>query len=327
MLKRLILIDGPSSSSDGRSIRGTPLLSPSDRAALSREFPGVEVESGAPGPSGGALHAVVDARAWRASALDLWALDTRLHALDAGGLFDLRIEGLERAGAARAAHEVLTRCQRFLRRRNLASATEVFDRVLARHRELHDLDRPLVRADHDHAIDVWQWMLRLEPRAGVAVQVAALFHDVERLVSEADVRREHRAPDYQAFKDEHARRGAALTRAALTGVGLAQEVIDRIGALVASHERPGDDAELALLNDADALSFFSLNSAGFLDCYGAEHTRAKVAYTLRRLRPEARALLPRIRCRPEVEAMIPGEPGRPPALAPETQASRRSAPP
>ncbi|WP_437276514.1 DUF4202 family protein [Sorangium sp. So ce375] len=323
MLKRLILTDGSPSTSDVPSVCGTPLLSPSDRAALLREFPDVEVESRAPRPSRDALQVAVDARAWRSSALDLWALDTRLHALDARGPFDLRIEALDRAGAARAAYEVLTRCQRFIRRRNFASATAVFARVLGRHRELHDLDRPLVRADYDHAIDVWQWMLRLEPRAGFAVQAAALFHDVERLVSEADVRIEHRAPDYQGFKDEHARRGAALTRAALAGVGLPPEVLDRIGALVASHERPGGDAELTLLNDADALSFFSLNSAGFLDCYGPEHTRAKVVYTLRRLRPEARALLPRIRCRPEVEAMILDEAGSPPA--PETQASRRSA--
>ncbi|WP_437502535.1 DUF4202 family protein [Sorangium sp. So ce1099] len=325
MLKRLILVAGSCSSSDDPSVRQTPLLSPSENAELAREFPGVEIDAPAPPRdephAARAAHAAVDARAWRASALDLWALDTHLHALDARGPFDLWIVGLERDGAARTAYEVLTRCQRFIRRRNLASASAVFARVLARHRELYDLDRPLVRADYDHAVDVWQWMLRLEPRASVAAQAAALFHDVERLVSEANVRIEHRAADYQAFKDEHARRGAALTRSALADLGLAPEVLERIGALVGSHERPGDDAELALLNDADALSFFSLNSGGFLDYYGPEHTRAKVAYTLRRLRPEARARLPRIRCRPEVEAMIFGEPRRTSAPAPaETQA-------
>ncbi|AUX25471.1 hypothetical protein SOCEGT47_060180 [Sorangium cellulosum] len=310
MLKRLICVAGSPSSSDDPPAHSAPLLSPSDRAELAGEFPGVELPDGeidAPCPPGGERRAVVDARAFRASTLDLWALDTALHALDARGDFDLLIEGVEREGAAQVAFEVLTRCQRFIRRRNVASTTAVFARLLARHRALHDLDRPLVRADHDHAIDVWQWMLRLDPGAGLAAQAAALFHDVERLASEALVRVEHRAPDYQAFKDEHARRGAALARAALDGLGLSPGDLDRIGALVGAHERPGDDAELALLNDADALSFFSLNSAGFLDYYGPEHTRAKVAYTLRRLRPAARARLPRIRCRPEVAAMILGE--------------------
>lgn len=308
MLKRLILVAGSPSSSEDPPAHRAPLLSPSGRAELAGEFPDVELLDaaiGAPRPSGGERCAVVDARAFRASTLDLWALDTALHALDARGDFDLRVEGVEREGAAQVAFEVLTRCQRFIQRRNVASATAVFARLLARHRALHDLDRPLVRADYDHAIDVWQWMLRLDPDASLAAQAAALFHDVERLVSERVVRVEHRAPDYQAFKDEHARRGAALARAALGGLGLSAADLDRIGALVGAHERPGDDTELALLNDADALSFFSLNSAGFLDYYGPEHTRAKVAYTLRRLRPAARARLQRIRCRPEVAAMIP----------------------
>ncbi|AUX46628.1 hypothetical protein SOCE26_081340 [Sorangium cellulosum] len=308
MLKRLILVAGSPSSGDEPSGRGAQLLSSAEKAGLSAEFPGVEI--GAPCPPGNTPHAAVDARAWRSSAIDLWALDTHLHALDARGAFDLRLlhlDALERGGAARTAYEVLTRCQRFVRRRNVASATAAFARVLARHRDLYNLDKPLLRADYDHAIDVWQWMLRLDPGARVSAQAAALFHDIERLVSEADFRIEHHARDYQAFKDEHARRGAAMACATLAGLGLPPEVIDRVGDLVASHERPGDDAELALLNDADALSFFSLNSAGFLDYYGPEHTRAKVAYTLRRLRPAARALLPRIRCRPEIEGMIAGE--------------------
>ena len=35
------------------------------------------------------------------------------------------------------------------------------------------------------------------PEADLAVQAAALFHDMERLLSEADFRIEHRAENYQ----------------------------------------------------------------------------------------------------------------------------------
>ena len=62
--------------------------------------------------------------------------------------------------------------------------------------------------------------------------------------------------------------------------------------------------EISVLNDADALSFFSLNSAGYLDYFGLEQTRRKVAYTLGRLRPAARLHLVGIRLRPVVEAAI-----------------------
>ncbi|HEY4572453.1 MAG TPA: DUF4202 domain-containing protein, partial [Thermoanaerobaculia bacterium] len=62
-----------------------------------------------------------------------------------------------------------------------------------------------------------------------------------------------------------------------------------------------------LLNDADALSFLSLNSAGYLDYFGPEATRRKVAYTLRRLRPEGRQYLDGLRLRPAVAAAVAAE--------------------
>jgi hypothetical protein len=133
-------------------------------------------------------------------------------------------------------------------------------------------------------------LLRLAPQASAELQAAALLHDIERLVSEADVRVEHHAPDYAAFKDAHAAAGAEMARAMCEPLFGARSAA-RVALLVALHERPGRDEELALLNDADALSFFSLNCAGFLDYYGAAHTARKVAYTLGRMRPDARRRL------------------------------------
>ncbi len=151
--------------------------------------------------------------------------------------------------------------------------------------------------------------------ADLAVQLAALLHDVERLVTEADRRIEHHADDYQAFKDEHAARGAEMAGALLEEAGVDAGTRRRTVRLIAGHEHaaaPGDpDAgAIALLNDADALSFFSLNSVGYLDYFGPEATRRKVAYTLRRLRPEARRHLDGMRLRPvvseELEAVLEG---------------------
>ncbi len=203
------------------------------------------------------------------------------------------------------AREVLTRCQRLMDRRNTASLSALFDRVLAEHRALHDLAKPLVRAGYNHALDTWHWALRLEPEADLAVQLAALFHDVERLVSEADVRVEHHAANYQAFKDDHALKGAWMADQTLSRAGVDERTRRRTARLIAEHERPpaADDPEareIALLNDADALSFFSLNSVGYLDYYGPEQTRRKVAYTLRRLRPGSLRYLDGMRLRPQV---------------------------
>jgi hypothetical protein len=247
---------------------------------------------------------------WESQFFNFWELDTLLDELAerSAGPFAILLAG-EEDRLVSFACEVLTRCQRLMDRRNAASRGELFEGALAEHRAMHDLAKPLVRADYDHALDTWQWALRLEPEAGLAVQLAALFHDVERLVSEADRRIEQHAADYQVFKDDHALRGAWMAGEALARAGVDEVIRERVSRLVAEHERPAREGdpeaeEIALLNDADALSFFSLNSAGYLDYYGPEQTRRKVAYTLRRLRPAARRHLAGIRLRSEVAAAL-----------------------
>jgi hypothetical protein len=157
-------------------------------------------------------------------------------------------------------------------------------------------------------------MLRLDPRAGLAVQLAALFHDIERLETEADARIEHRAPDYQGFKDAHARTGALVAERTL-GDLFAEEVVARVGALITGHERASTDPDAALLGDADALSFFSLNSDGYCDYFGAAQTERKVRWTLARMSQRARGRVASVRLRADVAALVGraaverGEPG------------------
>jgi hypothetical protein len=298
----------------GGAREGGPDALPASWEALARDFPAIGIMA-SPGAAGHRLPSlpVLPVAEWESQSFNFYALDGRLDALaeQDGGPFAVTIRG-GREELPRAAREVLTRCQRWTDRRNGASRGDLFTRVLSRHRRAHDLAKPLVRADYNHALDTWQWALRLDPEADLAVQLAALLHDVERLVSEADARTEQHAGDYQAFKDAHAERGAELAAALLAEAGVDGATRRRTGRLIAAHEHaaaPGDpDAgSIALLNDADALSFFSLNSAGYLDYFGPEATRRKVAYTLRRLRPAARRHLGGLRLRPTVAAAVAGE--------------------
>lgn len=266
--------------------------------SLAREFPSIAVELATPTDESVTL----ELAAWRDPQFDLWAFDRAIERASMRG-FAITLIGPPMA-LPRMAIEVLTRCQRLLRRRNHASATPLFDAVLDRHRSLHDLSLPLVQADHAHALDVWQWLLRLDPRAGLPVQLAALFHDIERLVSESERRIEQHAADYQAFKDRHGARGAELTTALLRELELPDSIIEHTARLIAAHERRAPTGDAALLGDADALSFFSLNSAGFADCYGPAHTRMKVGYSLDRLRPAARRRLADLHVRPDIRHMI-----------------------
>jgi hypothetical protein len=275
-------------------------------APLLTEFPTVRITRGEGEPPREVLH-VED---WESPVFDFWSFDRGLDLLAERGRPLALAAPAERL--PRFAGEVLTRAQRLFDRRNAASATPLFDRALALHRELHathDLGRPLVRADYDHSLDVWQWLLRLAPEAGLAVQLAALFHDAERLLAEADRRVEPvagTAGAYRRFKDAHAERGARLADAVLSRAGFAPDLRGRVADLVAGHEggQTAADPEAALLSDADSLSFFSLNSPGYLRYFGPEPTARKVAFTLGRMSPAARARLRDVRLPPEIAGRV-----------------------
>lgn len=271
-------------------------------AALSAEFPSVFVSfDGSRDDAPPHLHS----SQWASTDFDFWSFDCAVDEL-AQTPFTLTLAD-DRAHGTAFPLEVLIRCQRAVGRRNRHSQSRQFDRVLLAHRALHDLDKPLVRADYNHALDVWQWILRLDPAASPALQYAALFHDVERLVSEADVRVEQHAIDYQQFKDEHARKGAVIAQQVLRGAAISAEVVDRAAAIIVAHEHRSDDAEVAMLNDADALSFFSLNSSGYAHYFDAEQTRKKIAWTWNRMSNAARARTKSMRLREDVRALLDEE--------------------
>ena len=266
------------------------------RPSLRAAFPTLEVET----VSKPAPHAwCIDLARWCEPPFSFWDFDQRTD------------DELEATGAAIAflveptvtvtdALSVLTRAQRWIARRNEHTRGAHFDDVLRAHRFLYDLRKPLVLADFRHALDTWQWTLRLSDDASAPLQIAALLHDIERIASEADVRVEHLAVDYERFKNAHAHRGSEMTRLFLRDISLPDGQAQKVAELVAYHETPTGDEDLTLLNEADALSFFSLNSAGFLDYYGEAHSMRKIRYTLARMRSCALTHLATMRLRADV---------------------------
>lgn len=285
------------SSIEARMGRDTAPTAVPDLRVTSREFPFLRFTWDVPGPE----LSVAD---WKNPDMDFWSFDRR---------YDERIGRRFRFVLRGARHEIdavlvriLTRMQRLFRRRNRHSADRRFEGVLERHRALHDLAKPLVRADYDHALDVWQWVLRLERDASIALQLSALLHDIDRLGSEADRRVEHRFADYAAFKRVHAESASARAAALVLASGYQANVVDRVAALVATHESPSGDEESRVLADADALSFFSLNSAGFVRHFPPAHTRRKVERTLARMSADARERLRHVRMPRGVAELVAG---------------------
>jgi hypothetical protein len=290
---------------------------------------------------------------WQSDSFPFRDFDRFAEALAAdapGGAFEIRLSG-EARRLAPAARQVVTRCQRLAAWRNAASAGALFDRVLASHRRLHHRTQPPAVSVHAHALDTWQWLLLLDPEAGLAPQLAALFHDVERLIPEtgapgapcsnatdtadahaatavtpatdaADVERRLPAGAAEAGMHGHARHGAWITDELLAELDVDLAVRVRVHRLIAGRRRPPTAdgalaAEIALLDDAAALSFFSFESAAYLDDFGAEQTARRVASLLRRLRPGSRAWLSGLRLRTTVAHLVQQELARLAAPSPD----------
>jgi hypothetical protein len=271
--------------------RGEPGSLARDLRALARlrsEFPAAPFQVGDVAPPDPALH--LAARAWRDPAFDPQALDERIARLAPASAVRLVLdaEGAPLSLAIAVAGEVLTRCQRWVDRRNEQSQDACFEAVLARH-------RALVPSERDHALDVWQWALRLDPRASFALQVAALFRGAGR---------------FAAARERREDAGAAIAREVLAAIGAGPPARERVAALLAGRERGGGGADLVTLAEAEALSFFSLASSAFLAAFGTDATRRRVREGLARLRPESRARLGRVRVRREIAALIAEEAGR-----------------
>jgi hypothetical protein len=259
-----------------------------DSSTIEREFPTVTVQRASSAEPG---DLVIDDFAWR-GAFDFSRFDELVE--QGCPVRAISVRGFDAAGVAT---EVIARYQRLVARRNEASNAPIFDAVLDAHAALFDAS---LNHDQQHALDTWQWMLRLQPNVGLAPQVAALFHDVDRLQTDANERLEHRA--HRALDEVQEDRGRGRVLALLQSVGLGESNTALVRALI-SGEAKGTP-EGALLDDADALSFLSLMSPRYADHFGLAQTRRKVTFTLGRLGELAREKVATFRLRPDVDRLL-----------------------
>ncbi len=107
--------------------------------------------------------------------------------------------------------------------------------------------------DLEHVLLVKSMVLELEPNASKELQIAALFHDIERVYER--VKRDD-FPTHRQYKAAHARIGANIVLDFLEEIhGLDQESLSRISYLIENHEFGGEGNEIQILRDADAIGF------------------------------------------------------------------------
>ncbi len=81
-----------------------------------------------------------------------------------------------------------------------------------------------VPEDPRHSSNTLEWLVRLDPHADAALQLAALGHDIDRAVEERKVQRADFA-DYDTFKAAHARNGASILAEILCEFAVADDAL------------------------------------------------------------------------------------------------------
>ena len=148
--------------------------------------------------------------------------------------------------------------------------------------------RSEVPEDFPHAKNTLQWLLKLDPAADEAIQIAALAHDIDRAVTDRKVLRAD-YPDFDSFKGAHAQNSATRLREILNSHGVEQAIVQETCRLVRLHEIGGCPRS-DLLKDADSLSYFDTNLPHYYRREGWAETRRRALWGYRRLSPGARLL-------------------------------------
>ncbi len=146
-----------------------------------------------------------------------------------------------------------------------------------------------VPEDPRHAENTLQWLLKLEPGADEALQIAALGHDIDRAIEPRKVQRTDYA-DYDAFKAAHARNSAVILKEIMAECGVARDIMAEVYRLVCIHE-VGGDPRAEHLKDADAISYFDVNLPLYYARTGREETLRRCVWGYQRLSVRTRTIV------------------------------------
>ena len=156
------------------------------------------------------------------------------------------------------------------------------DSIECTKRQIRDLiATSKVPEDPGHAENTVQWLLKLQPDADEALQIAALGHDIDRAIEARKVQRSDYA-DYDSFKAAHALNSAVILKEIMEECRVPHATMAEVYRLVCLHE-VGGDLRADHLKDADAISYFDVNLPLYYARTGREETLRRCVWGLQRL--------------------------------------------
>jgi hypothetical protein len=109
------------------------------------------------------------------------------------------------------------------------------------------------------------WLKELKPDADEAMLIAAISHDIERVLRDSDKK---------PTAEEHQKKGGEIMADFLKSQNAPREMIDKVKNLVSKHEIGGTNEE-NLIKDADSVSFLENQIDIFIACVPQETSKEK----------------------------------------------------
>jgi hypothetical protein len=152
-----------------------------------------------------------------------------------------------------------------------------------------NISKSEIPEDSKHSKNTRAWVLRLKPEADIALQIAALGHDIERSIKELKIKRKNYT-DYNEFKMAHARNSAKVLDDLLSKYDLNETIRYKVSNLVSHHEF-GGNPEANILKDADSISYFDVNLPFYFQRNSKGETEYRIIWEYQRLSDEGKSIV------------------------------------
>ncbi|MFA4937051.1 MAG: DUF4202 family protein [Patescibacteria group bacterium] len=182
----------------------------------------------------------------------------------------------------------------------IEKAKKILEQICRRF-ECHDKDiMQGVKGERLHALDVLDWIEKLNPSASTALKLAALFHDIDRVVTPkvgGGFKGDRSSRAYLEHKKLHAKRSVKFIVPILKKNNIKSDIIKRINFLITNHDDTGDkveklnDQDLNYLVTADSFAFFTSIAPKLFKAEGRGRIKDKIRFMVSKLPDSARIFL------------------------------------
>lgn len=182
----------------------------------------------------------------------------------------------------------------------IALAEKLLDDACSENRHRDAEIQQGVDGEKEHAQAVLSWVEKLSKRPSTTLRIAALFHDIDRIVNVGvggGFKGDRRSNEYFEHKKAHAKRSAEYIGARLLQYKTDLKIVGRVQFLIEHHDDRGfeidqfNDGELKVLVAADSLAFFTTTAPKMYAAEGKDRFNDKLRFMIEKMPSFARDML------------------------------------